>query len=192
MPELPPSNETDGSEPRLGVFKNTPNSVKTLRRTYKDKFSTVDVKRFIAELKGESDRASIILTSSLLDDLLTARLSKRFCISPTEDEISTAFRFEGPLGTLSRKMEVACLLGFIEDKTYQQLDIIREMRNACAHSKHPVDFSSKEVIKVVRRLFGPLGIIPVEIVDWQNGELLQIRPILKYLFLTESMFLCYC
>jgi DNA-binding MltR family transcriptional regulator len=128
----------------------------------------------------------------LLDDLLTACLSKRFCISPTEKEVSAAFRFEGPLGTFSAKMEVACLFGFIEDETYQQLYIIREMRNACAHSKRSVDFSSKAIINVVRKLFGPLGITPVEIIDFQNGSILQIRQILKYLFLLESMFVCSC
>jgi hypothetical protein len=94
------------------------------------------------------------------------------------------------MATLSAKMELACLFGFIEDKTYQQLDIIREMRNACAHSKRPVDFSNKEVVNVVRKLFGPLGIVPVEIIDFQNGVFIQNRQILKCLFLLEGAFLC--
>ena len=60
----------------------------------------------------------------------------------------------------SARMEIACVFGFIEDATYQQLNIIREMRNACAHSKHAMVFSDPILANVAKRLFHPLGFIP--------------------------------
>jgi hypothetical protein len=158
MTEEPPK-AADSPAMRLSMFKDTPGSIKTLRRSYKDRLRLPDKYSLQGELAGESDRSSIILMASLLDDALVFRVAKSLHFDPSEDEFDRIFRLEGPLGTFSSRMEIACLFGFIEDATYEQLNIIREMRNACAHSKHALTFSEPALVNVTKRLFQPLGLI---------------------------------
>jgi hypothetical protein len=56
---------------RPSLFKETAGSIKTLRRSYKNKPPYPDAATFFKELRGESDGASIIFAASLLDDALT-------------------------------------------------------------------------------------------------------------------------
>jgi hypothetical protein len=164
---------------RPSVFQETARSIKTLRQYSRGRISPLDMKALNAELDAESDRACIILMANILDDTLKDRLSKCLCFSPTDTEYDQVFRFEGPLGTFSARMEIACLFGFIDDSTYQELDIIRELRNACAHSKRQMVFSDPRIANVTRRLFRPLGFIP----NPPNDKLL------KGAFLGEGVFL---
>jgi hypothetical protein len=99
--------------------------------------------------------------ATALDEALIGRLSKCLCFTPNETQIDHIFRFEGPLGSFSARMELACLFGFIDNATYEQLDIFRELRNACAHSKHDIAFSDPSFANVTKRLFQPLGYMAV-------------------------------
>lgn len=163
------------------VFRETPGSVKSLRKFYKDPLNLPDKYSLQGELAGESDRASVILMASLLDDALMYRISKHLCFEPTREEFDKVFRFEGPLGTFSARMEMACLFGFIEDETYEQLTLIREMRNACAHSKHALKFTDAVLGNVLKRMFAPLGVISPDIAGNEA----------KGSFLVEGIFIYY-
>jgi DNA-binding MltR family transcriptional regulator len=113
-----------------------------------------------AELDAESDRACIILMANILDDALKYRISKCLIFALTEAEFDKVFRFEGPLGTFSGRMEMACIFGFVDEYTYRRLDIIRELRNACAHSLRAMTFSDASIANVAKRLGHPVGSIP--------------------------------
>jgi len=173
--------EEKAERSRFGMFKDTPGSVKSLRKFCKDRLRIPDGYALQGELAGESDRASIILMASLHDDALTYRILKNLRFNPTEDEADHIFRFEGPLGTFSARMELACLFGFIDDATYQQLNIIREMRNACAHSKHPMTFAEPTLANVAKRLCKPLGFSPAPLTDSRDE--------IKSTFVAEGIFI---
>jgi hypothetical protein len=164
---------------RPSVFQTPAGSIKTLRQYSKGRISPLDMNALNAELDAESDRACIILMANILDDVLTYRLSKCLCFTPTDIESDYIFRFEGPLGTFSGRTEIGCLFGFIDDSTYQALNIIRELRNACAHSKRKMVFSDPHIANVTRRLAHPLGFVPAP----PNDKLL------KTFFLGEGVFL---
>jgi len=164
---------------RSSVFQETANSIKRLRQYSKGRITPLDMNALNAELDAESDRACIILMANFLDDTLQYRLSKCLSFSPTATEYDRIFRLEGPLGTFSRRMEIACLFGFIDDSTYQELDIIRELRNACDHYSRELGFSDPHVANVTRRLFRPLGFIPSP----------TDNKLLKTSFLGEGVFL---
>jgi len=136
----------------------TPNSVKTLRAYYKDR-ALPDVAHVAAELNGISDRASVILLAAILDDLLNFRITQSITAQLNDDDMTHAFRFEGPLGALSHRIEIAYLFGSIELATYKELNIIREMRNACAHSSFVLNFTKPEMANVAKRLFAPHGVV---------------------------------
>jgi hypothetical protein len=126
------------------------------------------------------DTTAVILMGSALDDVLRFRLMRHLCFKPTKDEFDHIFRFEGPLGTFSSRMELAFLFGMIDDATFEQLNLIRELRNASAHSKYGFSFSDLVLRNVVMRLFAPLGVVPTP-----DNAADKIKPA----FLTECTFL---
>jgi hypothetical protein len=116
MSEEPTKTAEQAEAPRRpSMFRSVPGSVKTLRQLYKDRLNLPDKAAMQAELAGESDRSSVILMASLLDDGLVLLLAEALCFRPTEDEFERVFRFEGPLGSFSARLEVAFIFGFIED-----------------------------------------------------------------------------
>src|ERR1700733_14248269 len=129
------------SASRPAIFRSTPGSVKTLRAFYKDKNVVLDANALIQEFNAESDRTTIILMGALVDDALKQVISLKIPCEPDETEKKHIFRFEGPLGSFSSRIEIATLFGIIDEKTYLQLETIRELRNACAHSKRLLRFS---------------------------------------------------
>jgi hypothetical protein len=135
----------------------TSKSIKSLRGYYQDKLNELDVESIRSELFAESDRAKIILVSALLEDLLDYRLEESIAIEPSGRQGPYIFRFDGPLGRFAYKTEIAYIFGFISLDTAKQLNIIREMRNACAHSKFKLSFDMPILSNVAKTLFKPLG-----------------------------------
>ncbi|UYN94905.1 MAG: hypothetical protein KIT25_23290 [Enhydrobacter sp.] len=133
-----------------------PNSLRTLRSAFQKKLDVSDYADFFDELHGESDRATVILAAAHLDDLLMFRIadSRPFDVS-FERDFPWIFRMDGPMSSFSRRMEIACLFSAIDDETYQQLDIIRELRNICAHTRDPVRFTDQAIHNYAIRLFEP-------------------------------------
>ena len=119
-----------------------------------------DMSALTAELLSESDRAAVILAASLLDDLLANTIAMKMPWDIQVGDVDEIFRFEGPLGSFSARLEIANLFGVIDNDTYGQLSTLREMRNACAHSKHKVSFQDTEVRNVALRMFGASFIAP--------------------------------
>lgn len=132
---------------------STPSAVKTLRATYRRKVDLPDVALLIKELMAESDRAAVILAASLLDDLTANAVALRMVPQIAVDDMATIFRSDGPLGSFSARLEVGNLFGAIENDTYLQLSTLREMRNACAHSKQKMDFADPLLRNVALRFF---------------------------------------
>jgi DNA-binding MltR family transcriptional regulator len=161
MSEETPKEEATKPRP-AAIAYNTPGSVSRLKKAYNFKLRMPDIKEFLAELNGESDRAAVILASSQLDDLLANAIALK--MSEFADilvsDIEYIFRPSGPLGTFSARAEIANLFGVIENETYEQLTILREMRNACAHSKHPITFKDPLLRNVAIHLFEPKRATP--------------------------------
>jgi DNA-binding MltR family transcriptional regulator len=171
----------------LSLFKDTPAAIKALRKSYKD-HRMPDMFQLQIDLSRETDRSSIILMASLLDNALATRIAKSLCFSPNGSEFDYMFRFEGPMGTFSAKMEIACIFGVIEDATYAQLNIIREMRNACAHSRDVLTFADPTLSTVAKRLALSDGITPFLESELDRPELIKLAFILEGFFVLQSIF----
>jgi DNA-binding MltR family transcriptional regulator len=139
-----------------------PKPIKALRAFYKNRLATPIVDELLVELDGQSDRAAVILAASIIDNALVYRISVALPTKPNDKEFESIFRFEGPLGTFSSRIELAYLFGLIDSKTRSQLDDLREMRNACAHSPVPISFATLELANVAKRVTKPANLMPVE------------------------------
>lgn len=94
-----------------------------------------------------------------IEDALIMRIAQYICFEQTIEDFEHIFRVHGPLGSFSGRCEIAALFGIIDDRTYQQLETLRELRNACAHSMHSLMLSDPEMLNVLRRFFAPAGFI---------------------------------
>lgn len=50
-----------------------------------------------------------------------------------------------PLGTFSSKIEACYALGLIDEFEYQEIGLIRKIRNEFAHSKHGLSFQTEKI-----------------------------------------------
>lgn len=104
-------------------------------------------------LHGESDRAFVIVATTILEDALLDKLRGQLSPFPEPAAFDRLFQFDGPLGSFSQRIDMACALDVITPETRDDLHILRHMRNACAHSPLPIDLMTPVLWDVARLLF---------------------------------------
>ncbi len=109
--------------------------------------------RLDAELEGQSDRAAVILVSTVIEDALERRIRLEMR-TMTDKEADDLFGFEKPLGTFSARISIGWAMSIYGGRTKRDLNHIRALRNACAHSRFPLTFA-EELAPVARLLSLP-------------------------------------
>lgn len=98
-------------------------------------------------LLDESDRGAILLIGGVVEDVLAEQIIKRLPHGQKHRE--ELLRLGGVLGSFQGKLIVGAALGVIDDETLDSLDIIRQLRNACAHTVLPITMKNPAVSEVV-------------------------------------------
>ena len=125
-------------------------ALKTLKQYYNDRLAPIDPTLLQNEILGTSDRAAVIILAAFLDDALQFLLTKK--MRPLNDEeFKKTFSSSSPLGPFSARIDMSYLLGGIDEDLRDRLHDLREMRNACAHSKRPISFENSELANVCKR-----------------------------------------
>lgn len=106
----------------------------------------------IRELKGQSDRAAAIVMVASVEADLHDCIRSRLRMDLTKAELAGLFDGEAPLATFSAKIKIGHALGLYGPKTRDDLDVIRHLRNTCAHAKRPVSFDLPVFASVLTRL----------------------------------------
>lgn len=88
----------------------------------------------LEELTQSSDRTKVILGSAILEELLERLLKKHFILNTKLTE--EVFEPSAFLGSFSSKIKISFLLGLISQEMFDDLEIIRELRNKFAHRIH--------------------------------------------------------
>ncbi len=124
-----------------------------------------DLTEFHAEALAENnDRgAAIILAADVenaLDSVLTSRLVRK--------RTSLLFGPDKPFGSFRNKVVMAYAMNICGERAYRNLEIIRHIRNAFAHAKTPIRFTTKEVTDLCAVMEIPIPVtnsilIPMEI-----------------------------
>lgn len=84
----------------------------------------------------------MILLATVIEDMLEATLRNKMSkLSPDED--ARLFGPDAPLGSFSAKIRMAHALGMLGREQMRMCDVLREMRNACAHSRRSISFKHK-------------------------------------------------
>ena len=116
-------------------------AINALKRYTKVETQNVATLDFVAALRAESDRGAVILAGSMIDDMLTQALKDRMPLINSEEK-NRIFAFEGIAATFSSRVKLAQAMGIINRGSRHLIDLIREMRNACAHSRQPINFTT--------------------------------------------------
>jgi hypothetical protein len=86
-------------------------------------------KSFSKSLRSETDRACAVLAVTLLDSMLE-KLLRKTMIKGADLQL---FQPQGPLSSFSAKIELCFSMGLIAKDEYDELHLIRKIRNHFAH-----------------------------------------------------------
>lgn len=110
---------------------------------------------FLLSLGMEGERSAVVLGAERINVALEALLKK--FLRPSPNEKDTLFTSDGPLGTFSRKIEMAYRLGLTDVRFKQSLGIIRRLRNDFAHAVKVESLSEQKHADKVQALAKLLG-----------------------------------
>lgn len=95
-------------------------------------------------LAGYDDRALAIVLAADTEEVLKEAIMTKF-VALTATEETGLFGTDAPLSSLSGKIRMAYALNIVGKDIKHDLDIIRSIRNAFAHSRTHISFSTPEV-----------------------------------------------
>lgn len=122
-----------------------------LGRLTRQKFNPKESARFLSELSSANDRTFVIVWSALLDDALSAFLSRRMSHLSKNDRM-LMLGPTGVLATFKSKILMAYAVGWLALDWYNDLYIIRKIINAFAHSASYIDFETKCVVAACKAM----------------------------------------
>lgn len=102
-----------------------------------------DLAKFMEELKRETDRGLPLVGAALIDEKLLETLQAFFVEGKSSNKLLT--EGNAPLGTFSSRIEACYALGLIDEFEYQEIGLIRKVRNEFAHSKHGLSFQTDKI-----------------------------------------------
>ena len=109
-----------------------------------------------AEMTAESDRGCILIGASLLDDALSNLLRSRLAPDAhvRKHAMEPLFAAMGPLSSFSSRINMAYCLELLQRWEFEDLELIRKIRNKAAHEYTAKSFKSPEIIQFADRLQG--------------------------------------
>lgn len=83
-------------------------------------------------LANESDRGAVLVTASMLDDVLLKLLQVRLIAGKSTENLLTGYN--APLGSFSARIDAAMSVGVISEEYWNELHLLRKIRNKLAHA----------------------------------------------------------
>jgi DNA-binding MltR family transcriptional regulator len=118
---------------------------KYLREPY---YPWMEMPSLTDELQSGSARGVTVLAAAFADSRLEHVLSSHMSKNTTETERKALFADQGPLSTFSAKIKIVRAFGIIGPKTTHDLELIRTIRNAMAHSQKVLTFKTQVVVQL--------------------------------------------
>ena len=91
----------------------------------------------------QTDRAAAVVAGCILDDLLKSMLTAFFLQDINLDE--KMFKGMAPLSTFSAKINIAYCTGLINKKQYNNLMLVKKIRDLFAHSVEDLTFDTPKI-----------------------------------------------
>ena len=107
---------------------------------------TLRLKEFIdfrASLIQESDRGSVLMAAAFIEDKLGSLLESYFI--ENKKVCKQLLNGNGALATFSSKIDLTFLLGLIPENIFNDLHILRKIRNNFAHTASKISFETPSI-----------------------------------------------
>ena len=114
-------------------------------------------------LKNESDRAKLILVASWIDHFLHVKLQNEFS-KGNKKARKDLFSTNGPFATFSSKLNLAFCAGWIDSDVYHDIQIIKKLRNYCAHSIENISSNEERIRNEIEKFLVPKR----KFYDWEK------------------------
>ncbi len=104
---------------------------------------------FYKEQASESDRGRVLVVSAFMEDLIKGLLVSYLPVQPSTNEL-----LEGrnaPISNFAAKASLACSLGLLSAKEYEEIGTVRKIRNKFAHFVE-IDFQDQSVAALTNNL----------------------------------------
>jgi hypothetical protein len=99
---------------------------------------------YIKNLLHESKQGKILLLAAKIDEMLAEILKGFFKEHRKSGDDIKLFGAMGPLGSFAIRTEMAYRVGLISNETAGCFDILRKIRNDCAHGLEPFAFENEK------------------------------------------------
>ena len=123
-----------------------------MKKDFAKELESFDLTKLIADyadVTKYSDRDAIIVLTSILEELIERILRKELCISNQKID-DKLFTFNGALGTFSNKTTMVYSLGKISKEAYDDIELLRNYRNECAHNIFHSEIESKQFNSTIK------------------------------------------
>jgi hypothetical protein len=101
-------------------------------------------------LRDAHPTTAAILGAIMVEHALDMRLREQF--KRQDDDTWKALVDEGPLGSFAHKIKAGYAFGLFEDDVRTNLDVIRHIRNAFAHSRKLLPFNHRLILRQLTRV----------------------------------------
>jgi hypothetical protein len=123
----------------------SPSWIRGLKELSKRELVLNDFRAIHNEIIAERhDRGAALVAATLVENMLR-RVIRSQLVPLTETEDDSLFGRDAPLSTFSDMIRVGHAFGIFNKEIKQDLDRLREIRNAFAHSPLSVTFGTKEI-----------------------------------------------
>jgi len=113
-----------------------------------------ELSAFLREINSESDRGMALVGLSSIDDRLRATLAAFMCPGRQTDVLLSGAN--AALGTLSSRSAACLALGLVEKPEFDEINILRKIRNEFAHGLVSVRFTEPRIEALCNSLKSPL------------------------------------
>ena len=110
----------------------------------------LELANFTQEFNRESDRGAALVAASLLDEQLRGILQAFFLDSKVSRDLLDVAN--APLGTFSARISAAYALGLIQKNEFDELNLVRKIRNEYGHKWRGVTFDDALIADLCRSL----------------------------------------
>jgi DNA-binding MltR family transcriptional regulator len=110
--------------------------------------------QYIAAIGRESDRGCVLVGGAVLDEGLEQLLRAEMPDDPkiVKDLVNPLFMHPGPLATFWARSRIAFSLGYLSKETFDDLEVIRDIRNSFAHGYGPASLTETGTAAAISRL----------------------------------------
>jgi DNA-binding MltR family transcriptional regulator len=112
-------------------------------------YTREQMQAIVDEIDKQTDRGAALIAASVIDGFLEHLIIARLVELSSKRKKALFGQPNGPLSTLSPKIELGFALGLFNEERRESLHLIRKVRNAFAHKMDPISFEDPDISAIV-------------------------------------------